>query len=122
MTRCSNPNHARDVRRVSGCSTCGIARAAKDKRVGKSAARRAAEADSNARTRRIPREIFERVNETCDAVRDDPTQAPLVNDVLAVIRDPEGVARMRAWLRNLPPECQAVLRDANRKRMDRGQP
>lgn len=85
MTRCASPTHSRDVRRVAGCSSCGIVRAAKDTRVGKSPARRAAEADSNARTRRIPRAIFDRIDEACDRVLVEPEMAGPVNAALAVV-------------------------------------
>ena len=82
MTPCPNPTHARDVRRVAGCS-CGTKRAKKDTRKAVSPARAAALSDANARTRRIPRSIFAAVDRVCDAVRERPELAKRVNEALA---------------------------------------
>lgn len=83
MTRCPSHTHARDVRRVDGCKFCGIVRAVKDPRKGKSPARKAATEDTRARTLVVPRAIFAEIDRVCALVREQPELATRVNEALA---------------------------------------
>jgi hypothetical protein len=87
---CPSWVHARDVRRVAGCLACGLSRAAKDPRSGKSPARKLASKASDERRVTVPASIHVVVSGACDAVRRDPSLASKVERSLVDVFAADG--------------------------------